>query len=560
MEDLNHILSLIRGHNNYMRYRVDLIASNSYTSNFCRIAMVSNLMNNYCIGLPGDRLYGGCAFIDMIEREVYSLVKRLFGMEHAIVQFLSGMQANIGAYHAVLEKGDTVISALTKHGGHYSHTSNGPLRFFSANVLPVPFDDDTYNIDLEKLEKLVATEKPKLLILGWSEFLFPHPLKEVRKICDDHDVILMYDMSHVVGLIAGKTFQPDVAKYADIITSSTGKSMHSADHGMVIFNKDTFKPKLLEAVMPLLTSNTHPQEVASLGVALAELLYYGEDYAKQVVANTKALGKALEKEGIKVLYPELGYSESHTLLVEYKESAKAVKLLDRAGILINGCELPWDPDGIATGLRIGTQVITRHGMKEKDMEVIANAISQVLISKKLPEIVYNTNFRTWLADKQQTSFSFDDEFPAPYGWMEDLFKTYKAETVSTVLRSSLAFANCSLEEIDSVQGLFTFQDVSKGEVIFEAGSESDSVYFIAHGDIEIYDQSNVNQEVIIKLDEGAHFGELGVISGNRRAFGSRAGNDTSLLKIQADDFLNMLKNVVAVRTHFDKYILSLEVS
>ncbi|MFM9101200.1 MAG: aminotransferase class I/II-fold pyridoxal phosphate-dependent enzyme, partial [Cyanobium sp.] len=194
------------------------------------------LSNSYCIGLPGNRIYGGCDYIDMIEREVVQLATDLFGTKRGVVQFLSGMQATIGAYNAILEPGDTIVTALAKHGGHYSHNAAGPLRFFSPRILPVPFDESRYNIDCDRLDALLAAERPKLLVVGWSEFLFPHPLREIRELCDRHGTHLMYDMSHVVGLLAGGGFQPEAGELADIVTSSTGKSLHAPDHGLCLFN------------------------------------------------------------------------------------------------------------------------------------------------------------------------------------------------------------------------------------------------------------------------------------------------------------------------------------
>jgi glycine hydroxymethyltransferase len=272
--ELNNILNLTRGHSHYMANRLDLVASNSYTSHFSRLVMGSILPNSYCIGSPGARFYGGCTYIDMIEREVYALAKKVFdNPKHVVAQFLSGMQANTAAYNAMLKPNDTVISATIQHGGHYSHQFGGPLRLFCSRVVPLPFDHATYNVDLNKLEDVVKQEKPRLMVLGWSEFLFPHPLQKVREICNRHHVKLMYDMSHVIGLIAGGLFQPEAIALSDIVTSSTGKTLHAPDHGIVLFNDDTLKAGIWEGVKPLLTSNTHPQELAALGIALAEMLH-----------------------------------------------------------------------------------------------------------------------------------------------------------------------------------------------------------------------------------------------------------------------------------------------
>jgi len=537
-----------------MRDRIDLIASNSCSSNFARLVMGSVLMNSYCIGLPGARLYGGCTFIDMIEREVHMLARRLFGnANHVVVQFLSGMQANIGAYHAILQPGDTIIAAQTKHGGHYSHTISGPLRFFSPRIVPIPFDEAVYNVDLNKLEDVVKQEKPKLMILGWSEFLFPHPLELIRKICDKYSVKLMYDMSHVVGLIAGGVFQPDVMRYADIITSSTGKSLHGPDHGLVMFNDDSLKAGVLEAVMPLLTSNTHPHEVAALGVAFSEMLQFGNAYAKQVIANAKALGRELDQAGVNVLYKEHGYTESHTILLQHKQANAAVDLLDRAGVLINACQLPWDEDGMVTGLRLGTQVLARHGYTEKDMPRIAEIISDVLLKDKEPEFVHFSMVQPFAKRFTHTHFSFDEKFPAGEEWYEKIFKSYKAETPSSILRGHPAFAHSSMDEIALFQNYFELLKVKKGEVLFEMNDMADAVYFVAHGAIDIVDTSNERKSIIITLRENTNFGELGVIDGHRRRYAARAHESSLLLKIKGVDFIMILKRFYSIDTYFKRY-------
>ena len=558
MRELNNLLALVRGHDLYMSSKVDLIASNSCISNFARLALSSTLPNNYCIGLPGARLYGGCTYIDMIEREVHSLLRQIFGnTKHVVVQFLSGMQANIGAYNAILKPNDTIIAAETRHGGHYSHTIRGPLRFYSPRIVSLPFDDSIYNVDLNKLEEVVKKERPKLMILGWSEFLFPHPLEHIRQICDRYQVKIHYDMSHVVGLIAGGVFQPDAMRYADILTSSTGKSLHAPDHGIVMYNDDAFHPGVLEAVMPLLTSNTHPQEVAGLGVALTESLHFGHAYAKQVVANTKALGKALNQEGINVLYGDLDYSESHTLLVEYQKAHEAVTMLDRAGVLTSACQLPWDQDNETTGLRFGTQAITRRGYTEKDMPEIANIISQVLLKNKEPEILLFSQVTPLSKKFHSIRFSFDDEFPIPGGLNASVFNLYAATDTPSILRSSPSFANCTLEEIDSIVPDFEILKLEEPEILFSANKKADSVYFVAHGWVEIFDESDGKKTLIATMGENTHFGELGVMSGKNRKYSAQTQGPCILLKIKDDSFLKILKRFPSIEIYFERYLVSL---
>ena len=556
--NLRQVLNLTRGHNKYMERRVDLIASNAWISQFVRLTMASSLPNNYSIGLPGNRLYGGCSYIDMLEREVNRLALTLFPMQHVVVQFLSGMQANIGAYNAVLNKGDTVVSAQTKHGGHYSHGPAGPLSFFEPRIVPVPFDESRYNIDLDGLETVFRREHPKLLITGWSEFLFAHPLAEIRKLCDAHGVYLMFDASHVAGLVAGGVFQSDAARYADIITSSTGKSLHAPDHGMLLFNDLTLHPKILEAVMPLLTSNTHPQEVAALGVAFSEMLEFGNDYASQVVKNSKALGNALQDEGVKVLYGEHGFSDSHTVLVEYPSPDTAVSLLDRAGILCNGCELPWDAPGSATGLRIGTQAITRRGMKEREMQAIAKATALVLLHGEDPDHINFTTVRPLAEQFKDAAFSFDQDFPFEENWYNAPYERYKAVTIQDTVGTLIPFADCTSEQLEIIGKRLERIDVEQSTTLFTKGQPSDAVYFISQGAVEVVGEIDGESKVISRLEEGAHFGEMGVLAASPRTLSVRAVPNTTLLKMNAREFHQTYWELPTVRAYFKRYVSSLQ--
>ena len=431
---LDSVLLCVRRHNEDLASRVDLVASNSWVSNWARLTLASLLSNSYCIGLPGERLYGGCESIDQLESQVLQLATELFGPRFGCVQFLSGMQANFAAYNTLLQPGDTIVSAPCRHGGHYSHNSSGPLRFFSTRVLPVPFDEDCYNIDVERLEKLLAIERPALLVVGWSEFLFPHPLSEIRAICDHHGTRLMYDMSHVAGLLAGGLFQPEAGALADIVTSSTGKSLHAPDHGLCLFNDPSLANGIHDAVQPLLTSNTHPHELAALGVALAEMRQFGRDYAEQVIRNAQALASSLDQRGVSVLYADHGYTSSHTILVRCNAADIAFRTLDLAGITANPCALPWDKDDQVSGLRLGSQVVTRRGMKEEEMDRIAEAIARILLHGDNPEHVHRELVAPLALEFRQVAYSFDDTFPLEGNWQADLLSAGAVGYRSGVLR------------------------------------------------------------------------------------------------------------------------------
>lgn len=560
MSEFAHFLDLTRRHNQFLEERIDLVASNSWISSFARLTMSSLLSNSYCIGLPGNRFYGGCSYIDMLEREVIELATELFGAPHAVVQFLSGMQANIGAYNAILRPGDKIVSAPAKYGGHYSHNPSGPLRFFQAQVLEVPFDVERYNIDVAKLEELFDRERPRLLVAGWSEFPFPHPMKELRELCDKYGVRLMYDMSHVAGLIAGKEFQADAGQYADILTSSTGKSLHAPDHGLVLFHDEELKSGILDAVMPLLTSNTHPQELAALGIALSEMKTFGEQYAKQTVRNTQALGRELSKRGIKALYEELGYSQSHTLLVEIEEAQIAVQLLDNAGISTNTTLLPWDMTDKPSGLRLGTQVITRRGFKEAQMEQIADAIYQVLIEQRDPVQVRYEFVRPLCEQFMRCEYSFDTQFPLGSDWMDRPYRFTRSEDPLSLALAVPALAELSLNQMRDLAKQFKVMHLRGGEMLFSAGDFPDSVYFVVDGHVDILDGTGANRKTVATMGSGTHLGELGVLKEQTRKYSARAREATVLLVIEAAGFRQLIKNNEQLDHYFQLYCSTIHVS
>jgi len=554
MNDLQHILALTRGQNSYLRDRIDLVASNSWISSFARLTMSSYLSNVYCMGMPGQRSSMGSSFIDMIERDVINLATELIGCPNVICQFLSGMQANIAAYHAVLKPGDKVVSSPSKHGGHFSHHLNGPLEFFKPQVLHAPFDPDTYNIDVGSLEALFEKENPKLLIVGWSGFPFAYPLKEIRKLCDAYDVRLLYDMSHVAGLVAGGVFQPEVGELADIITTSTGKSMHAPDHGLLFYNREEYEPELVRAATQLLTSNAHPQELAAVGIALAELKAFGPEYAKQVVQNTKTLGKALTERGVKALYADQGYSDSHTLLLEYENADSAINVFDNAGITLNACQLPWDKEGQRSGLRIGTQVVTRRGLGEHEMIRVADAIARILVQGENPAQIRYELVLPLARAFQGVAYSFDEEFPLDPSWQESAYQPDQMANVEALTLSVPAFADLPIAAVRNISQHMEHIVLRTGQLLFQEGTKPDAVYFVMSGGLEVFTPSGM---VIAECEAGSHVGELGVMRSAGRAFPVRARGSTSVLRLPAEYFMSLLMDNEIVHAYFERYCTSL---
>lgn len=383
----NYIYQLtkqINKHNLYRNNCINLIASENLMSPAARRSLSSDLGNRYTVGQPDNRWYAGCHYYDKIEKIAIDLAQKLFHAKYINLQPISGMVANLVSYHTLLKPKDLIMSLIVKHSGHYSHVNTGMLSLFNVKVASLPFDEKEYTIDLEKAEKLILKRKPKVILLGTSEYLFPSPLKKLRKICDKTGTKIMYDAAHVSGLIAGQTFQDPLTEGADLLSMSTNKTLSAPDHGIVACNNPKlFRNKIEHGLVPMFTSNHHAHHIVGLAITLAEFEKYGHDYASQVIKNAQALAKALYEKGIAVLCPHKNFTQSHTVLVDAKRSGnETMRLLEMVNIIVNPFQLPWNKVSDATGIRIGTNEITRLGMKEEDMREIAHFIADTLLERK----------------------------------------------------------------------------------------------------------------------------------------------------------------------------------
>lgn len=384
--NINTILSSISEHTQYRNECVNLIASENLMSSLTLAALSTDLGNRYTVGRPNKRWYAGCKFYDRIEKEAISLAKKLFHAKYVNLQPVSGMVANMVAYHTLLKPNDLLMSLEIKHSGHYSHVKSGMLSLFNARVEPLPFDEKDYTIDLEKSIQVIRKRRPQVVLVGTSEFLFPVPLRELRKVCNETETKILYDAAHVSGLIAGQTFQDPLTEGADLLSMSTNKTLAAPDHGIVACNDDFYKKKIEHAIVPLFISNHHAHHVAGLTITLAEFKEYGHDYASQVIKNAQVLAKELYNQGVVVLCPHKNFTQSHTVLLDTKYSGnKAMRLLEKANIITNPFQLPWNHEDDPTGIRIGTSEITRLGMREKEIKVIARFIASILLKRRNPE-------------------------------------------------------------------------------------------------------------------------------------------------------------------------------
>jgi glycine hydroxymethyltransferase len=389
MEEVRKIFEYLDQHQKWFRECLPLVASENLTSPAVRLALRSDFQHRYAEGLPGERVYAGCKYIDLVELKAIELAKKLFGAPHVNVQPVSGVTANLAMYTALTQPGDTMICLPIPCGGHISmgkkELGGTAGAVHGLKIEYWPFDEERMNIQVEKAAEKIREVRPKLVLFGGSVFLFPHPVTELSKVAKEVGARVAYDAAHVVGLIAGKQFQNPLAEGAEVVTCSTHKTLPGPQHGMILCTEE-LGPAIDKAVFPGVVSNHHLHCVAALAVALAEMMEFGEAYARQTVRNAQALAKSLYDRGLKVLCPQLGFTRSHQVLVEVTEfgdGGRVEALLERANIILNRNLLPWDlrqgrhfrnPGGI----RMGTAEVTRLGMKEAEMDRIAEFIVRVL--------------------------------------------------------------------------------------------------------------------------------------------------------------------------------------
>ena len=373
-----------------------------------RSVLASDLGNRYTTGSVGNRWYAGCQYYDTIEDTAIKLAKKLLHAKYVNVQAISGMVANLTVYYALLKPGDTILTHQVKHSGHYSHVDSGMLSLFQVNAESIPFDETNYSLDLEKTKAKIRQIKPKVVLLGSTEFLFPAPIKELRSVCNQTGTKILYDAAHVSGLIVGQTFQDPLTEGADLLSMSTNKTLSAPDHGLVACNNPEFYQKQIEyAMVPMFTSNHHAHHVAGLAVTLAEFDQFGHEYATQVIKNAKALARELYKQDVAVLCPHKDFTESHTVLFDAKMNANnAVKLLESCQIITNSFQLPWNSESKPTGIRLGTNELTRLGTKEDEMKIMASFIASALL-KRQPTEKIKKKVSSFRKSYQEVNYCFD---------------------------------------------------------------------------------------------------------------------------------------------------------
>ena len=387
------VRDLTRKHNIWFKDSIPLIASENLMSPVAREVLNSDLNNRYAEGLPFKRYYQGNVYVDQIETICEDLAKEVFNCKFADVRSTSGTVCNMAVLIALTKPRDKMTTVALSDGGHISHAKIGATGMRGVKTFNYPFVEKDMNIDVEGTKRLIREVKPKVALFGQSVFLFPTPLKELNGIFQEVGCSTWYDAAHVLGLIAGKRFQDPLKEGVDVISGSTHKTLPGPQHGMIIsdLTKEGLETALRRGVFPGVTSNHHLHSVAALAVTLAETKEFGEAYADQIIRNAKALGQALHERGMDVLCEHLGFTESHTIVVDVEEfhgGAKIAKDLENANIILNKNLLPWDSDPVRPcGIRIGSQELTRLGMKENEMREVAEFVARVVVKGEAPEKV-----------------------------------------------------------------------------------------------------------------------------------------------------------------------------
>ena len=359
------------------RRNLELIASENIVSEPVMMAMGTVLTNKYAEGYPGKRYYGGCEDVDIVENIAIERARKLFGCDYANVQPHSGAQANMAAFVAMVQPGDTVMGMNLNHGGHLTHGS--PVNFSGLyfNIVPYGVNDEGF-IDYDEMERIAVENKPKLIIAGASAYGRTIDFKRFREVADKVGAYLMVDMAHIAGLVAAG-LHPSPIPYADVVTTTTHKTLRGPRGGMILANKEAAeKFNFNKAIFPGTQGGPLEHVIAGKAVCFGEALKPEfKVYQEQVVKNAKALAAALVKQGFNIL---TGGTDNHLMLIDLRGMEVTGKELqnrcDEVYLTLNKNAVPNDPRSpfVTSGVRVGTQAVTSRGLKEEDMEKIAECI------------------------------------------------------------------------------------------------------------------------------------------------------------------------------------------
>ena len=388
------------------RENIELIASENYTSKYVRELQGSILTNKYAEGYPSKRYYGGCEYIDIFENKAIEYVTKLFNCKYANVQPHSGSSANMAVYRALLKPGDKVLGMNLSDGGHLTHGYKLNFSGSDYNIISYGLNPKTEKLDYDEIEKIALQEKPRMIIAGASAYPRKIDFKKFREIADKVGAYLMVDMAHIAGLVAAGLHQ-NPCKYADVVTSTTHKTLRGPRGGIILTNDEEIIKKINKTIFPGIQGGPLMHVIGGKAQCFYEALQPEfKKYQEQVVKNIQAMADVFKKKGVKLIS---GGTDNHLILVDVYNSfgitgKDAESLLDKIHITLNKNTIPNETLSPmkASGVRIGSPAMTTRGLKEKDFEKIANIIYNVLS---------NPNDKKTLKEEKQKVLELTKKYP-----------------------------------------------------------------------------------------------------------------------------------------------------
>jgi glycine hydroxymethyltransferase len=397
---------------------INLLAPEAPTSPTARALLSSEVGVRAAEGHIGaeNRWFVGTQYIDEIEALSIELLKKVFRTRYADHRLMGSMLGNMAVYTAFTEPGDVIMSVAQPVGGHSSNRLDGPAGVRGLKIVDVPFDPVELEVDLGMFRKMAPLVRPKLVALGLSMTLFPFPVSEMRDVVAEWGGRVFFDGAHQLGLIAGGQFQDPIREGAAVLTGSAGKTFSGPQSGIIVWDDPELTISITDAIFPVLVATHQVNRVAALAVSTAEMLAFGEVYMRQIIRNAQALGAALHRRGIPVLGAHKGYTKTQQVIADVRHfggGSEVAQRLARANIITNKNLIPddkpedWDHPG---GLRMGSIEVTRLGMREEDMETIADFIARILVEKAAPEDVMEDVIEFRLP-YQSIYYCFDNGLP-----------------------------------------------------------------------------------------------------------------------------------------------------
>jgi glycine hydroxymethyltransferase len=397
---------------------INLLAPEAPTSPTARALLSSEVGTRAAEGHIGtvNRWFVGTRYIDEIEALCIELLKQVFRTRYADHRLMGSMLGNMAVYSALTQPGDVIMSVAQPLGGHSSNRLDGPAGVRGLKIVDVPFDPVELEVDLDLFRKMAPLVRPRVVALGLSMTLFPFPVQAMRDVLTEWGGHIFFDGAHQLGLIAGGQFQDPMREGAAVLTGSAGKTFSGPQSGIILWDDPELTVPITDAIFPTLVATHQVNRVAALAVSAAEMLAFGEVYMRQIVRNAQALGAALHQRGIPVLGAHKGYTRTQQVIADVRQfggGLEVARQLARANIITNKNLIPddkpedWDRP---SGLRMGSIEVTRLGMRERDMETIADFMARILIEKAAPEDVMEdvVDFRL---SYQTMYYCFDNGLP-----------------------------------------------------------------------------------------------------------------------------------------------------